>query len=131
MIYRRSTLALAAAPLFMPAVARAQRTAVRFSFDWIYNGPYAFGAAAEREGYFREQGLDVTITRGFGSARVPIDMSAGTFDIAACDPTPLLRFMSQNPNNDLLAVGLMWDQAPGSATVRADGPITQVSQLAG
>jgi len=131
MINRRHTLALAASPLLAPAVARAQRTAVRFSYDWIYNGPYAFGAAAEREGYFREQGIDVTITRGFGSARVPLDMSAGAFDIAACDPTPLLRFMSQNPNNDLLAVGLMWDQAPGSATVRGDGPITQVSQLAG
>ncbi|MBC7432969.1 MAG: ABC transporter substrate-binding protein, partial [Rubritepida sp.] len=29
------------------------------------------------------------------------------------------------------AVGLLWDQAPTAVTVRADGPITQISQLAG
>ena len=124
-------LATGAALLAAPPTARAQTRPVRFSFDWIYNGPYAFGAAGVQQGFFREAGLDVTITRGFGSARVPLDMAAGNFDVAMCDPTPLLRFMSQQPNNDLLAVGLLWDQAPTAVTVRADGPITQISQLAG
>ena len=130
---RRAALGGAAGLLATPLVARAQVQArpVRFSFDWIYNGPYAFGAAGVQQGFFREAGLDVTITRGFGSARVPLDMSAGSFDVAMCDPTPVLRFMSQTPNNDLLAVGLLWDQAPTAVTVRADGPITQISQLAG
>ena len=130
---RRAALGGAAGLLATPLVARSQVQArpVRFSFDWIYNGPYAFGAAGVQQGFFREAGLDVTITRGFGSARVPLDMSAGSFDVAMCDPTPVLRFMSQTPNNDLLAVGLLWDQAPTAVTVRADGPITQISQLAG
>jgi NitT/TauT family transport system substrate-binding protein len=131
-ITRRGALgAVLASAITAPHVARAQTRAVRFSFDWIYNGPYAFGAAGVQQGFFREAGLDVTITRGFGSARVPLDMAAGSFDVAMCDPTPLLRFMSQNPNNDLVAVGLLWDQAPTAVTVRADGPITQISQLAG
>jgi NitT/TauT family transport system substrate-binding protein len=129
---RRTALgALAALPIAAPAVHAQQRPTVRFAYDWILNGPYAFGIAGERQGFFRELGIDITIQRGFGSARVPLDMSAGTFDIAMADPTPVLRFMSQNPNNDLIAVGLLWDQAPTSVTVRADGPITQVSQLAG
>ena len=131
-ITRRAALSGAAAALAAPHAARAQaRTAVRFSFDWLFSGPYAFGAAGVTQGFFREAGLEVALTRGFGSARVPLDMSAGSFDVAMCDPTPLLRFMSQNPNNDLLAVGLLWDQAPTAVTVRADGPITQISQLAG
>ncbi|MCX7933228.1 MAG: ABC transporter substrate-binding protein, partial [Rhodovarius sp.] len=99
--------------------------------DWILNGPYAFGIAGERLGFFREAGVDITIQRGFGSARVPLDMSAGQFDIAMADPTPMLRFMSQNPNNDLIAVALMWDQAPTAVTVRADGPIRTPADLAG
>jgi NitT/TauT family transport system substrate-binding protein len=130
---RRTALgAVLATPLALPHVANAQaRPTVRFAFDWILNGPYAFGMAGERQGFFREAGIDITIQRGFGSARVPLDMSAGTFDIAMADPTPVLRFMSQNPNNDLIAVALLWDQAPTAVTVRADGPITSVAQLAG
>jgi len=129
---RRAALGAGTALLAAPHVANAQaRPIVRFAYDWILNGPYAFGIAGERQGFFREAGIDITIQRGFGSARIPLDMAAGTFDIAMCDPTPTLRFMSQNPNNDLVAVGLLWDQAPTSVTVRADGPITNISQLAG
>ena len=128
---RAALLGVAAAALSAPALHAQQRPAVRFAFDWILNGPYAFGIAGERLGYFREAGIDISITRGFGSARVPLDMSAGTFDIAMADPTPVLRFMSQNPNNDLVAVALLWDQAPTAVTVRADGPIRTVADLAG
>jgi NitT/TauT family transport system substrate-binding protein len=129
---RRAALFGAAASLAAPALARAQaRTPVRFAYDWILNGPYAFGIAGDRLGFFRDAGVDITISRGFGSARVPLDMAAGTFDMAMADPTPVLRFMSQNPQTDLIAVGLMWDQAPTAVTVRADGNITSVAQLAG
>jgi len=129
---RRAALGAATAALAAPHLANAQaRPTVRFAFDWILNGPYAFGIAGERQGFFREAGIALTIQRGFGSARVPLDMAAGTFDIAMADPTPVLRFMSQNPNNDLIAVGLLWDQAPTAVTVRADGPIASVAQLAG
>lgn len=122
---------VSAAVLAAPSVRAQQRPQVRFAFDWILNGPYAFGIAGERMGFFREGGIDISITRGFGSARVPLDMSAGTFDIAMADPTPVLRFMSQNPNNDLVAVALLWDQAPTAVTVRADGNIRAVADLAG
>lgn len=130
---RRAALGAAlAAPLAAPHLANAQaRPAVRFAFDWILNGLYAFGIAGERLGFFREAGVDITIQRGFGSARIPLDMAAGQFDIALADPTPTLRFMAQNPNNDLLAVALMFDQAPTACTVRADGPIRTPADLAG
>ena len=136
MDFRLSRRAALLAPtgliLAAPHIANAQaRPSVRFAFDWILNGPYAFGIAGDRLGYFREAGVDISITRGFGSARVPLDMSAGTFDIAMADPTPVLRFMSLNPNTDLIAVALLWDQAPTAVTVRADGPITSVAMLAG
>lgn len=129
---RRAALGAGTGLLAAPHVANAQaRPTVRFAFDWILNGLYAFGIAGERQGFFREAGIDITIQRGFGSARIPLDMAAGTFDIAFADPTPLLRFMSQNPTTDLVAVGLLFDQAPTAVTVRADGPIRSVADLAG
>ncbi|WP_160123539.1 ABC transporter substrate-binding protein [Rhodovarius lipocyclicus] len=130
LLSRRAALGASAA-LATPLVATAQGTPVRFSIDWIFHGAYSYAAVADRRGFFRDAGVNATVSRGFGSARVPIDISAGTVDIATCDPTPLMRFMSMTPDNDLLCVGLVWDQPPHAATVRADGPIRTFRDLAG
>ena len=132
LLLSRRTAFGAAAALSAPLVSsHAQGPAVRFSIDWIFHGAYTYAAVADRRGFFREAGVNATVSRGFGSGRVPIDIAAGTVDIATCDPTPLMRFMSQNPDNDLVCLGLVWDQPPHCATVRADGPIRTFRDLAG
>jgi NitT/TauT family transport system substrate-binding protein len=104
---------------------------VRFTLDWAWQGPYAFVAAGEREGFFREVGLDIEICRGFGSGRVPVDLGAGTYDMGFADITPAIRFMAENPDRDIVAVAMLYDQSPLVAVVRADGPITEPRLLAG
>jgi NitT/TauT family transport system substrate-binding protein len=128
---RRAALGLGAAMLAAPRIADAQAMRVRFTLEWAFQGPYAFAAAGEREGFFRAAGLDINIVRGFGAARVPIDIAAGTYDIGFGDITPVIRFMGENPQRDLVAVAILWDQSPLVATVRADGPITEPRMLAG
>jgi NitT/TauT family transport system substrate-binding protein len=132
-ITRRGAFALAAGLLAAPSVVRAQATPhrVRFTLDWAFQGPYAFAAAGEREGIFRQAGLDIAINRGFGSGRVPIDIAAGTYDMGFGDITPVLRFMAENPQRDIVVVAVLYDQSPLSCTVRADGPITEPRMLAG
>lgn len=130
-ITRRGAFALGAAALAMPGLARAQAMRVRFTLEWALQGPYAFVIAGERRGFFREAGLDISIVRGFGAGRVPIDIAAGTYDIGFADITPTIRFMAENPQRDLVAVAVIWDQSPVAATVRADGPITEPRMLAG
>jgi len=130
---RRAALALGAGMLAAPQVAQAQGAAmrVRFTLEWALQGPYAFAVAGERQGFFRQAGLDISIVRGFGAGRVPIDIAAGTYDMGFADITPTIRFMAENPQRDLVVVAVLWDQSPVACTVRADGPITEPRMLAG
>jgi NitT/TauT family transport system substrate-binding protein len=128
---RRAALALGAGALATPHIARAQAMRVRFTLEWAFQGPWAFAAAGERLGFFREAGLDLSIVRGFGAARVPIDIAAGTYDVGFGDITPVIRFIAENPQRDLVAIAVLFDQSPLACTVRADGPITEPRMLAG
>jgi NitT/TauT family transport system substrate-binding protein len=131
-ITRRQALLGAGALLAAPNVVTAQSLhRVRFTLDWVFHGSYSFAAAGERNGIFRNNGVDFTINRGFGSGRVPIDIAAGTYDIGIGDMTPAIRFMAENPQRDVVAVAIVYDQSPASCTVRADGPITEPRMLAG
>jgi len=131
-ISRRAALGLGAAVLARPASVGAQALhRVRFTLDWIFHGSYSFAAAGERNGIFRENGVEFSITRGFGSGRVPVDVAAGTYDIGIGDMTPAIRFMSENPDRGIVAVAIVYDQSPACCTVRADGPITEPRMLEG
>ncbi len=131
-IGRRAALGLGAAWLASPAVVRAQTLhRVRFTLDWTFHGSYAFAAAGERNGIFRDHGVEFAITRGYGSGRVPIDIAAGTYDIGIGDMTPAIRFMAENPQREIVAVAIVYDQSPACCTVRADGPITEPRMLEG
>ena len=60
-----STFAVAFAGLSaLPAVAQ---TAIKFTLDWKYEGPAAGFLLALDKGYFKDEGLDVTIDSGNGS----------------------------------------------------------------
>ncbi|MGG5822681.1 ABC transporter substrate-binding protein [Falsiroseomonas sp. HW251] len=129
---RRQALLGAGALLAAPRIGNAQALPrVRFTLDWTFHGSYAFAAAGERNGIFRDHGIDFSISRGFGSGRVPIDIAAGTYDIGIGDMTPAIRFMAENPQRDVVAVAIVYDQSPACCTVRADGPITEPKMLEG
>ena len=77
---KRVALLGASALLWLPGVGQAEETTIRFQLDWRFEGPSAPFLLAESRGYFAEEGLDVQIDSGSGSAgainrvaRVPID----------------------------------------------------------
>jgi NitT/TauT family transport system substrate-binding protein len=62
--------ALAAAALAAPATptrAAAPLKQVSMALDWIYQGPNVGFIMAQEKGFYREAGLDVTVTSGKGS----------------------------------------------------------------
>ena len=68
----------------VPAIA-AEKTKINFVLDWIVGGRHAGWFAALHKGYFADEGLDVTISRGFGSGRGIKRMVAGKADISFND----------------------------------------------
>jgi NitT/TauT family transport system substrate-binding protein len=62
---------------------------------------------------------------------VPSDIAAGTYDMGQGDISPAIKFMAENPQADLVIVGLWGDQSLLCVTVRADGPIKAPKDLEG
>ncbi|HEX2136603.1 MAG TPA: ABC transporter substrate-binding protein [Microvirga sp.] len=94
------------------ATAAAAQTPVRFSLDWRWEGPAAPFAVALDKGYFKAEGLDVTIDPAAGS-REPISrVASGTYDMGFGDVNSLVRFRDENPGTDIKAVMVIYDRPP-------------------
>ena len=131
---RRSVVIGAGAGLLAaPYVARGQSalTRVRLTTGFALQGTHSYMLRAQKLGYARELGADLVVSRGFGSGRVPIDISSGTFDMAYNDMSTSLRFMAENPGADLLVIAILQDTNQIAITVRADSPLTKVKDLEG
>ncbi|MFL4994639.1 MAG: ABC transporter substrate-binding protein [Microvirga sp.] len=118
-----------AAALLGSAAAQAQ-TPVRFSLDWRWEGPAAPFAVAIDKGYFKAEGLDVTIDPAAGS-REPISrVASGTYDVGFGDVNSLVRFRDENPGTDIKAVMVIYDRPPFAIIGRKSRGITkEVSSL--
>ena len=61
-----SRLICLAIALFMMRPADAQTTSINFALDWIVSGRHAPWFLTLEKGYYRDEGLDVKISRGYG-----------------------------------------------------------------
>src|SRR4029453_11358312 len=108
----RSTAAMAVAVAVGAAAGAEAQTPVKFTLDWRFEGPAAPFTVALDKGYFKAEGLDVTIDTGSGSRESIPRVASGTYDIGAGDVNSLVRFRDENPSIDLKAVMMVYDRPP-------------------
>jgi NitT/TauT family transport system substrate-binding protein len=116
MILRRHLLAATAFGLAAPNLARGQGalTPIRFSLDWAFQGPQSCYLLALERGYFRDEGLNVSIDRGFGAGDVPVKVASGAYEFGVSDPSPTMR-MRMTPataNTDIIAPFVLQQGSP-------------------
>ena len=125
---RRSLLRTFAAASFaiFPFTLQAQElTPVKFTLDWKFEGPSAGFFLALDKGYFKDEGLDVTIDSGAGSRESIPRVATGTYDMGFGDINALAKFLDEDTDAKVKAVMMVYDQPPFAVIGRKSQGITE------
>jgi NitT/TauT family transport system substrate-binding protein len=123
-----ATVATLAAALSSPASAQ---TNLKFALDWKFEGPSAPYFVAIDKGYYKIEGLDVTIDSGPGSVAGIARVAAGTYPIGFFDINSLVKFLDQNPDKKVQAVLMVYDKPPFAIATTTKTGITKPKDLEG
>ncbi|HYD30262.1 MAG TPA: ABC transporter substrate-binding protein [Azospirillaceae bacterium] len=104
--------AAVAVALSAGAAQAADALPLKFTLDWKFEGPLAAFLLADQKGYFKAEGLDVTIDSGNGSAGAMNRVASGAYDIGVADINALIDFNAKNPAQAMKAVYMFYNQPP-------------------
>jgi NitT/TauT family transport system substrate-binding protein len=122
-------LAVAAAlGLARPAMADVS---LRFTLDWKFEGPQAPYLLAIDNGFYRSEGLNVSVEVGPGSVAGIGRVAAGEFPFGIFDINSLVRFRDQNPDKRVRAVLMIYDRPPFAIISTARSEIDRPQHLEG
>lgn len=105
---------LIAAALAASAVGAQEPVRIRFTLDWVIDGQQTPFFLTHGKGYFTQQGLNVALDAGTGSAAAVQRVASGTYDMGYGDITALIEYLSKDPAADsrVQAVYVTQDATP-------------------
>jgi NitT/TauT family transport system substrate-binding protein len=113
------------------AVSASAQQAVKFTLDWKFEGPAAPFVVAIDKGFFKAEGLDVTIDTAGGSLEPLNRIASGTYDVGFGDINSLIKFRDANPNVPIKAVYMVYNKPPFSIVGRKSRGVVKPKDLEG
>lgn len=111
--------------------AHAQAKDVRVMMDWLIQGTHAPFFVAEKNGYYKAEGLNVAIDSGKGATNVAVAVAGGAYQFGMVDLPSLINFNANNPRTPLVAVYLYFDSNPLAIVSRKSAGIKTPADLNG
>lgn len=123
-------LVAAAFALVLASPAAAQ-TPVKFSLDGRLEGPEALALLPQDKGYFKSEGLDVTVDEAASLLEPITRVATGGYDMAFADINALIRYRDQHPSPPVKAVFIVYNKPPYSVVTRKSRGVSEPKQLEG
>lgn len=132
---RRAALAACTLGLasFSWSTAQAQETPIKFQLDWRFEGPAALFLVPAAKGYFKAEGLSVSIDAGNGSGGTVTRVASGTYDMGFADLAALMEFHANNPTvpSKPVAVMMVYNNTPAAVLALKKSGIKSPADLNG
>jgi NitT/TauT family transport system substrate-binding protein len=124
--------AVTAAALTATAAGSAlAETDLKFALDWKFEGPSAPYFVAIDKGYYKAEGLNVTVDTGPGSVAGIARVAAGTYPLGFFDINSLVKFRDQNPDKKVVAIMMVYDKPPFAIATTTKTGITKPKDIEG
>jgi NitT/TauT family transport system substrate-binding protein len=131
-ITRRHALIGAAVLAASPAFGATQpSTRIRFTLDWKLQGQHAIFFLAREKGYFRDEGLDVIIDQGEGSAATITRVMSGAYDAGFGDINSVVEQAAKKPGEAPVTVYQFYNRPPYIIVVNKSSPIVKLKDFEG
>lgn len=106
-------------------------TEIRFTLDWRFEGPSAPFLMALEKGYFEDEGLDVTIDSGNGSAGAVTRVASDGYDMGFADYSALTETTAENPDTEVTGVYMVYNAMPAAVFALKESGIEKPEDLKG
>src|SRR3954466_10837066 len=113
------------------ATSVSAQTPVKFSLDFKFEGPAAPFVVAIDKGYFKAEGLDVTVDPAAGSLEPINCVASGTLHMGFGDINSLIKFRDANPASPIKAVFMVYNKPAFSIVGRKSRSIEKPKDLEG
>ena len=128
---RRSWLRAIAAGMVVAGVAlpAAAQEKVQLQLNWFQLADHSPIYLAMKKGYYKEEGIDLTVLRGSGSADSAKKIDLGQADIGISDAPTVLTAISKGANLKMVAV--VYDKAGNNVFFKKSANIKSPKDLVG